>query len=94
MPSPKKDPQVRKKVHQPTDVNVGKRGLTQQVVEEIRRRLKQDRVIKVRLNRNLMRSLEKGRREVARELAERVGAELVEVRGNTLILRKKESPQP
>lgn len=94
MASLKKDPRVKRKVHQPTDINVGKQGITDSVVEEIKRRLKLQGVVKVRMNRNLLKAEGRDRREVAREIAERTGAELVEVRGNTLILRKREDRQP
>ena len=94
MRHPKKDPRVKKKVHEHADVHVGKQGITPGVVEEIRRRLKEHQVIKVRMNKSLLKSTEKDRRELAREIAEKTGGELVEVRGNTLILRRREAPQP
>lgn len=90
---PKKDRRVRKKIHESSDIHVGKQGITQGVVEEIKRRLKREGVLKIRMNKGLFKATGKDRRELAQEIAEKTGSELVEVRGNTLILRRRESPQ-
>jgi RNA-binding protein len=68
----------------PAKMNIGKSGLTEGVVEEVRRQLEEDRLLKVKL---LASAREEASREaLAQELAERTGAELVEVRGNTAVL--------
>lgn len=67
-------------------LQVGKAGVTEALVEELRARLKRDDLVKVRL---LKASTEEAdRHAVAEDLARRAGAALVEVRGNTAVLYK------
>lgn len=65
------------------DVRIGKNGLTEGVINEIKRRLKENKVIKVKIGMEV-----DDRRAFAREAAEKVGAKLIEVRGYTFILAK------
>jgi len=70
-------------------INIGKNGLTEQVVEEIKRRLKREKVVKVRVLRNSpLREMD--RRRMAETIAEAVQAELCSVRGFTILLVKRE----
>jgi len=70
-------------------INIGKNGLTEQVVEEIKRRLKREKVVKVRVLRNSpLREMD--RRRMAETIAEAVQAELCSVRGFTILLAKRE----
>jgi len=71
-------------------VNIGKSGLTEGVISELRRRLKEERMIKVRVLKNCPLLAEFSRREVAAYVARAVDAELVSVRGYAFILRSKE----
>lgn len=64
-------------------VRVGKNGVTDDLIQEIRRRLKSHKFVKVSIPRV------EDRQGYAENLAELVGAELVEVRGFTLILKKE-----
>lgn len=68
----------------PAAMNIGKAGLTAGVVEEVRRQLEEHRLVKVKLLASARG--EQAREALAAELAERTGAELVEVRGNTAVL--------
>ena len=62
---------------------VGKRGITSVMIDEIRRQLKDRKIIKVRWLRNT---------EIDPEaVAASAGAALVEVRGRTLVLRERKS---
>ena len=63
-------------------VHVGKDGVTDKVVEEVVRQLKQKHLVKVRL----LPSMEEGRHEAAEKLASKASATLVEVRGRTAVL--------
>lgn len=63
-------------------VHVGKEGLTENIVAELKNQIKVNRVVKVKI---LPASVEK-KREIAEELAERSGTILVEVRGSTILL--------
>ncbi|HIH90843.1 YhbY family RNA-binding protein [Ignicoccus hospitalis] len=70
-------------------VHIGKKGVTEEVLKEIRRQLKERGFVKVKIEKSVIRVLERDRREVAKEVAERLGAELLEVRGRTFILIDK-----
>lgn len=68
------------------DVIIGKQGLSGGLVEELKRRLKDREVIKVRLLRTAEKAENADRREIARRAAEATGSTLLEVRGRTFIL--------
>ncbi|HOI13726.1 MAG TPA: YhbY family RNA-binding protein [Methanoculleus sp.] len=65
---------------------VGKRGVTSVMIEEIRRQLKDRKVVKVRWLRNTEVDPE--------EVAASAGAVLVEVRGRTLVLTERRGASP
>ncbi|HVO77561.1 MAG TPA: YhbY family RNA-binding protein [Methanomassiliicoccales archaeon] len=63
-------------------VHIGKGGLTDRVVEEVKNQVKKNKLVKVRV-------LSTGPQEkshIAEELASRAGVKLIEVRGNTVLL--------
>lgn len=63
-------------------VHVGKEGLTEGIVEEVKAQLKRAKLIKVRV----LPAADKGKDEVAEELAARTNAKVVETRGFTVLL--------
>ena len=65
-------------------LTVGKSGVTDAFVEEVRGALKREPLVKIKLLPSAREDAD--RHEVARDLATRAGAILVEVRGNTLVL--------
>ncbi|MBN2015125.1 MAG: YhbY family RNA-binding protein [Candidatus Altiarchaeota archaeon] len=67
-------------------LQIGKNGVTESMLEEIKTQLKKNKTIKVRI----LRSAKAGKssREIAGEVAAHVDALLVDVRGNTFILKK------
>ena len=67
--------------------HVGKNGITPTLVEEIKRQLKDSKLIKVKLLKSAVD--ETPRADIARELAEKTGAEQIEVKGNTVVLYKR-----
>jgi len=67
-------------------VHIGKNGLTEQVLNEIRRQLKDRGYVKVKMEKSVVKILEYDRREVAQEVAELIGATLLDIRGRTFIL--------
>lgn len=67
------------------DIRIGKNGLSEGVINEIKRRLKEHKVIKVKIGIDV-----EDRREFAKKVAEIVNAKLIEVRGYTFILAKKD----
>jgi RNA-binding protein len=62
-------------------MHIGKDGLTEGLVEELKNQLKSNRIVKVKV----LASSADLKKEMAEELAERAGAGLVEVRGNTIL---------
>jgi RNA-binding protein len=84
------DPQLRRLkelVQQgPADVIIGKRGLWEGVIEEIKRRLKEKGVVKVRALKSAIKVTGMDRKELAKTVAEKVGALLLDVRGRTFVL--------
>jgi len=66
-------------------MHVGKEGITEGLIGEIRKQIEDRELIKVRL----LPSLDTDRGATAQELAERSGTKLVEVRGNTVLLCDK-----
>lgn len=66
------------------DVRIGKKGVTEEVVKEIKRRLDEHKVVKVKIGIEV-----EDRREFARLVAEKTNAKLIEIRGYTFILAKK-----
>ena len=67
--------------------HIGKNGVTPSLIEEIRRQLKDNKLIKVKLLKSAVEAMP--REELAKELAEKTGSELIEVKGNTVVLFKR-----
>jgi RNA-binding protein len=68
-------------------IQVGKSGLTPSAIEEIKRQLKDYKLIKVRLLKSAIE--ESPREELGKKLAAETGSELIEVKGHTVVLYKK-----
>lgn len=68
-------------------ISVGKSGVTEALVNEIKTRLRKHKKIKVKMLKSARE--EKDRHEIADEVSKRVGARLLDVRGNTFILSKR-----
>ncbi|MCS7129002.1 MAG: YhbY family RNA-binding protein [Sulfolobales archaeon] len=77
---------IRRKLHGRADVNIGKRGVSEEVLREIKRRMEKEGVVKVRLLRGFLKATSIDRRSAASLIAERIGAKLIDVRGCTFIL--------
>lgn len=67
---------------------VGKNGLTEEVKEEIKKQLKNKKLIKVKVLRSFIEESEVNKKDFAMQLAQEVGAELVQKIGFVLILYK------
>ncbi len=80
-----------KKASSKCDVNIGKKGLSEEVIKEIRRQLKIKGVVKIRILKTALEVTGLDRRSIAREVASKTGARLIEVRGRTFILAKTEA---
>jgi len=65
---------------------IGKGGIGVPIVDEIKKQLKAQGNVKVKVLKAVLR--EKSMEDVASEVAEKTGSELIEVRGHTFILHK------
>ncbi|MCK5252256.1 MAG: YhbY family RNA-binding protein [Thermoplasmata archaeon] len=72
-------------------VNVGKGGLTEGVLDELDVQLKRQHLVKVKIQRSAVGGDREGKDMQAIELADRLGAELVERRGHTVLLYRKKA---
>jgi RNA-binding protein len=81
---------LKERMLERADVNVGKQGLTESVLKEIDRRLDSDEVVKVRILKTAM-AVEgmDDRKKFAEVLAQKLGAEAIEIRGYTVVLYRK-----
>ena len=67
--------------------HIGKNGVTPSLIEEVSRQLKDNKLVKVKVLKSALD--ETSRSEIAAQLAEKTGAELVEVKGNTVVLFRR-----
>jgi RNA-binding protein len=67
--------------------HVGKNGVTSSLIEEIVRQLKDNKLVKIKLLKSAIEEIP--REELAKALAEKTRAELIEVKGNTVVLFKR-----
>jgi len=74
--------------HGPADVIIGKKGVTPEVLREIDGRLRLKGVVKVKLLKTAVEVEGGDRREIARRVAEALGAKLMGVRGRTFVLAR------
>ena len=68
-------------------VQLGKAGITDSFIEEVRDQVKKKKIVKVKILRSA--KGEKEREEIAAEVAKRCNAVLADVRGNTFVLTKR-----
>jgi RNA-binding protein len=76
----------------PADVIIGKNGLTDNVLREIDRRLKEKGVIKVKALKSAIKVTGLDRKTLAKVVAEKLNALLLDVRGRTFVLYRPEPP--
>ncbi len=92
------DPNIRRlkelKQQERAEVIVGRTGLTEGVLEEIDKNLRKKKMVKVKMLKTALKSTGKDRFTLAKEIAERLNAKLVEVRGRTLILYRENMIMP
>ena len=66
-------------------IRMGKSGVTQALIDEIKDQIKRKDAVKVKL----LGTKREETKQIASDLAERCNAELIDVRGNTVVLWKK-----
>ena len=70
-------------------VHVGKEGLSTKVVEELKRQLEKNKIVKVRV----LGSFEGNRKDIAMMMARESQSLLVDVRGSTVVLAREQNSQ-
>ena len=73
--------------HEKPTVWVGKAGVTEGLVGEVSKQLDAHRAVKVKVQKSAL--VERTVEDVAAEVAEKTGAELIEVRGRTFVLYRR-----
>lgn len=73
------------------DVQLGKNGITEGFIREVKNRLEKHGVVKIRILKSFRRISGMDRKDIARIVAEKTGAQILEVRGYTFTLVKLKS---
>lgn len=68
-------------------LNIGKNGITDSLVDELKMQLKRNKLVKIRILRTALNETE--RTTIAEELSRRTGSQLIEVRGSSAVLYLK-----
>ena len=67
------------------EINIGKNGVNENVIEEIKRQLKNEEIVKIRFTR----SVSFNKDEFLENIVAETKAKLVDVRGNVAVLNKR-----
>ncbi|MEM0199190.1 MAG: YhbY family RNA-binding protein [Desulfurococcaceae archaeon] len=81
---------VKARIAGKVDMQLGKSGITEGFLNELRNRLNKHGVVKIRVLKSFRRYNAEEVEQVARYLAEQTGSSIYEVRGFTLVLTKKQ----
>ena len=68
-------------------IQIGKNGVTDSLISEIRKQLRKKKSDKVKILKSALGEVDK--KEIASDVANRSGGILVDVRGNTFVLKRK-----
>jgi RNA-binding protein len=68
-------------------LNIGKKGVTDSLIKELLRQLKQNKLVKVKILKSALEDM--ARKGIAGELAKRTGSQLIEIRGNNAVFHRK-----
>lgn len=67
------------------EINIGKNGVNENVIEEIKRQLKNEEIVKIRFTR----SVSFNKDEFLEDIVDKTRSKLVDVRGNVAVLYKR-----
>lgn len=77
----------RDAAHLTPSLNIGKNGVTDSLIEELLRQLKQNKLVKVKILKSALGDMD--RTAISEELAKRTGSQLIEIRGSSAVLYRK-----
>ena len=80
------DLKQKAKLLKPT-VQIGKNGMTDSLILEIKKQIKKNRLVKIKLLRGFVESND--RKQVSRDIADKTGSVLIDQVGHVVVLRKK-----
>lgn len=80
---------VKERLRGKVDLQLGKRGLTDGFINEVKNRLEKNQVVKIRVLRSYRKTYSSDIEEIAKQIADETGAKIYEVRGFTIILIKE-----
>ncbi len=69
-------------------INIGKNGITENVIREINFQLEKHGIVKVKMLKNFRMSSKKHKKELAQEIASKVNGKLVDFRGFVLTFKR------
>ena len=84
--NPKKKELIKKVMHDPSAINIGKNGITDQVIIEIKKSLKSNRIIKLKFLKSILDDHDI--KELSKEILEKTNAILIDSRGHNIIISK------
>ncbi len=70
----------------PADVRIGKNGISEGLINEVKRRLKTQGYVKVKILKNAPEIEFMNRKDIARIVAEKSSGKLIDIRGRTFVL--------
>jgi len=80
---------IRERLKGRVDLQLGKKGITNSFLKEVKSRLEKQGVVKIRILKSFIKTSDMDRRSIARNIANSVDADLIDIRGYTFILVKK-----
>ncbi len=80
---------IKERVAGKVDVQLGKKGVTEAFIREVKNRLEKQGVVKIRVLKSLRRTLGIEIGKLAEEIAEKTQSKVYEIRGFTFILIKE-----
>ncbi|MEM2658823.1 MAG: YhbY family RNA-binding protein [Zestosphaera sp.] len=78
---------MKEVLSEPAKVRIGKSGLSEGIMNEIRKFLEREGVVKVKILKTALKELEVN--EVATEVSRKLNAEVIDVRGHTFTLKRR-----
>ncbi len=77
----------------PVDIRIGKKGISESLINEIKVQLKKKKLLKLKFLSGFLNSLEGNRKQIMRSSLEIItkfsNSEVLEIRGNTAIIKEK-----
>jgi len=80
---------IKERITGKVDVQLGKNGLTDAFINEVKTRLEKHGVVKIRVLKSFRKTYSDDIDAIAREIAERTNSRVYEVRGFTIMLIKE-----